>query len=180
MQNKSSLRKALLAARTSLTDAVRAQWDAAIGNQVSSWLMANHVRVLGVYSPMRNEPDLRTLYAEWSRLGVQMCLPVVVSAAAPLKFIAWKPGELLIVDAMGVSIPASSDAEVWPDALLVPCVGFNGERMRLGYGGGFYDRTLALSPRPRTVGIAYSCTEVAFGADEYDIALDAIITERLT
>jgi 5,10-methenyltetrahydrofolate synthetase len=64
-----------------------------------------------------------------------------------------------------------------PQALLIPCVGFNRNKIRLGYGGGFYDRTLAPLSRPRTVGIAYSCGLAEFDGAAHDIALDAVITE---
>ena len=64
-----------------------------------------------------------------------------------------------------------------PAALLVPCLGFNEERYRLGYGGGYYDRTLEHAPRPRTLGIAYACLQAQFASGPYDIALDHIVTE---
>jgi 5,10-methenyltetrahydrofolate synthetase len=67
---------------------------------------------------------------------------------------------------------------VRPPALLVPCLGFSEQGYRLGYGGGFYDRTLAPAPRPATLGIAYACQQVAFAADEHDLPLDAVITEH--
>jgi 5,10-methenyltetrahydrofolate synthetase len=60
---------------------------------------------------------------------------------------------------------------------LIPCAGFSPQRTRLGYGGGFYDRTLAVTPRPLAIGIAYQCLAASFAADPHDIALDAIITE---
>jgi 5,10-methenyltetrahydrofolate synthetase len=60
----------------------------------------------------------------------------------------------------------------------VPCLGFNAQRYRLGYGGGFYDRTLAPLPRPATAGVAYACLEAQFGHAAHDIALDAILTEQ--
>ena len=78
---------------------------------------------------------------------------------------------------MGIAVPAELRIEQYPPALLVPCLGFNNEGYRLGYGGGFYDRTLEKEPRPATVGIAYSCLAAAFGSDTHDIALDRIITE---
>lgn len=78
--------------------------------------------------------------------------------------------------AFGTAIP-QSNAEVNPDVLLLPCVGFNNGRFRLGYGGGFYDRTLAATPRPTTIGVAYDCSEASFGHEAHDIAMDVVITE---
>ncbi|UUZ56730.1 hypothetical protein LP419_17725 [Massilia sp. H-1] len=64
-----------------------------------------------------------------------------------------------------------------PGALLIPCVGFNGERFRLGYGGGYYDRTLAPAPRPVTAGVAYQCLAADFASAPHDVALDRVLTE---
>ena len=64
-----------------------------------------------------------------------------------------------------------------PPALLVPCLGFNDAGFRLGYGGGYYDRTLELAPRPFTLGIAYACLAAQFASAPHDVALDRIITE---
>ncbi len=82
-------------------------------------------------------------------------------------------------DACGVLVPAKWSEPIQPNTVLIPCVGFNAQRIRLGYGAGYYDRTLAIAPRPATIGIAYTCAQAAFDAAPHDIALDAIITETL-
>jgi 5,10-methenyltetrahydrofolate synthetase len=107
---------------------------------------------------------------------VRLALPVVVDKDAPLRFVNWTPGDAMLKDGFGVAIPASGEV-VSPQALLIPCVGFNRQRLRLGYGGGFYDRTLAVDPRPTTVGIGYACGLVDFDGAAHDIALDMIFTE---
>ncbi|GAB3540712.1 hypothetical protein GCM10027343_10210 [Noviherbaspirillum agri] len=142
-----------------------------------AWWNAHQVLTMGVYWPIRSEPDLHQAYAELTSRGIQLALPVVVDNNAPLKFIAWKPGDPTTKDAFGVAIPISGE-EIRPEALLIPCVGFNALCYRLGYGGGFYDRTLAQSPRPLTIGVGYSCGFAAFDADAHDVALDAVITEN--
>lgn len=177
MQNKTELRHALLAARNALTAEARVRWDTAIGIQVVEWLRTHPVQTLGVYWPIRNEPDLRRIYPDLAAHGVQLALPVVAGKHMPLKFLAWMPGDPLIKDRMGVPTPVAASAAVQPDAVLVPCVGFNAALVRLGYGSGFYDRTLAILPRPVTIGIAYDCSGVAFDAASHDVALDMIITE---
>jgi 5-formyltetrahydrofolate cyclo-ligase len=177
--SKAALRTMLLADRQAIPAEVRPQWDAAIGERLIAWWTANTVQSLGVYWPIRGEPDLRPAYEELVKRGVQLALPLVVARGAPLQFIAWSPGETLAKDAMGVAVPASG-LIVHPDALLVPCVGFNLENVRLGYGGGFYDRTLAAPPRPLSVGIAYECTRAEFASEPHDVRLDEIITERST
>lgn len=177
MLNKSDLRRSLLATRHAIPAELRVRWDAAIGVRVLAWLTAHPVQRLGVYWPINSEPDLRKVYTELAARGVQLALPVVISRTAPLRFAAWMPGDPLVKDAFGVAIPAATGSVVQLDAMLVPCVGFNTNHIRLGYGGGFYDRTLASVPRPLALGIAYQCTSEIFEGNAHDIALDAIITE---
>ncbi|HYD81230.1 MAG TPA: 5-formyltetrahydrofolate cyclo-ligase [Paucimonas sp.] len=177
MSDKAALRTELLAARNAMPKEARRKYDASIGEQVLAWWHARPVDVLGVYWPIRGEPDLRPAYEELFRLGVQLALPVVVADDAPLRFAAWAPGNAVVKDAMGVSIPAPPQRVVQPQALLIPCVGYSRERARLGYGGGFYDRTLAGAPRPFAVGIAYSCALADFERAAHDAVLDLVITE---
>jgi 5-formyltetrahydrofolate cyclo-ligase len=174
---KSRLRQNLIAQRQAIAPAVRAEWDAIIGKNLSRLLEAQPVQAIGVFWPMRSEPDLRGLFVEWAAAGLQLALPVVIDSDLPLKFLAWAPGDALAKDAMGVWVPASASREVTPDLLLVPCVGYTRERFRLGYGGGFYDRTLVAEPRPRAIGVAYACARADFAVEAHDIALDAVVTE---
>jgi 5,10-methenyltetrahydrofolate synthetase len=176
---KADLRKQLLTARRAIDGATRAAWDRAIGDQVLAWWTAEQPSALGVYWPLRDEPDLHPAYAELARLGARLLLPVVVLKDAALEFAEWLPGEAMVKDQMGVAVPADLRLQTaYPPALLVPCLGFNADGYRLGYGGGFYDRTLARhTPRPQTLGIGYQCLQVPFGADAHDVALDRIITE---
>lgn len=174
---KTALRRALIANRQAIAPEVRSAWDAAIRVRVLDWWTSHRPSALGVYWPIRGEPDLRPLYAELAARGSQLALPLVVGKEEALRFARWTPGDALNTDAFGVAIPADASKTVQPDALLVPCVGFNAANIRLGYGGGFYDRTLAVQPRPFTVGIAYECGLVEFDGAAHDIALDKIITE---
>ncbi|MYM32755.1 5-formyltetrahydrofolate cyclo-ligase [Duganella sp. FT94W] len=176
---KAELRQRLLAARRALDPATRAAWDRAIGDQVVAWWRAARPAALGVYWPLRDEPDLHPAYVELARLGARLLLPVVVQKDAALEFAEWRIGETMVKDKMGVAVPADLRlAAAYPPALLVPCLGFNQQGYRLGYGGGFYDRTLARhTPPPRTLGIAYQCLRVPFAGDSHDVALDRIITE---
>jgi 5,10-methenyltetrahydrofolate synthetase len=178
--SKGDLRTQLLAARRALDAPTRAAWDLAIGEQVVAWWRGHRSDTLGVYWPLRDEPNLHAAYAELARLGVRLLLPVVVEKHAALEFAEWQIGEAMVKDAMGVAVPAQLRMAAYPPALLVPCLGFNRQGYRLGYGGGFYDRTLARAPRPRTVGVAYACLQVEFAGDGHDVALDDIITEHRT
>ena len=173
---KTTLRRKLLANRQAIPPEVRIEKDMAIGQHVLAWRNAHPVGILGVYWPIRGEPDLRACYGDLAALGVRLALPVVVGKDAPLRFIEWKPGDAMTKDAFGVAIPLSGE-ELRPEALLIPCVGFNEQRFRLGYGGGFYDRTLACTGKPVTVGIGYECAQIRFEADAHDVPLDFLITE---
>ncbi len=175
--NKAALRKALRTARGALEPAIKVQWDAQIGAQVVAWWRLRQVGSVGVYWPLAGEPDLRATYAELAKAGVQLCLPVVMERDAPLSFVEWTPGEPMIPDEMGVQVPAELRFVARPPALLIPCLGFNDEGYRLGYGGGYYDRTLEQSPRPHTLGIAYSNQQAVFPHAPHDVALDVIVTE---
>jgi 5-formyltetrahydrofolate cyclo-ligase len=177
MQNKTNLRHTLIAARNALSADVRAHNDLAIGEHVITWLHAHPVKTLGVYWPIRNEPDLHAIYPTLVAQGMRLALPVVTDHHAPLKFLSWAPGDELIKDKMGIPTPKPLNREVHPDAVLVPCVGFNAALIRLGYGKGFYDRTLTNSPRPAAIGIAYAFSQATFDAASHDIALDVMITE---
>jgi len=175
---KTALRRQLLANRQGIATEVRRQSDRLIGERLLAWLDCHRVDVLGVYWPIRGEPDLSFAYDILVARGVRLALPVVVGKDAALHFFEWTPGEPMQKDAFGVAIPVSTVA-VAPQAILVPCVGFNPERFRLGYGGGFYDRTLAATPRPVAIGIGYGLAMTGFEADSHDVALDLIITETM-
>jgi 5,10-methenyltetrahydrofolate synthetase len=175
---KTALRRALIANRQAIAPEVRGAWDGAISGHIRDWWTVHRPAALGVYWPIRGEPDLRPLYTELAARGLQLALPLVVGKDQALRFACWTPGDALNTDAFGVAIPADASKTLQPDALLVPCVGFNEMNVRLGYGGGFYDRTLAVQPRPLTLGIAYECGLTEFEGAAHDIALDKIITER--
>jgi len=177
LEEKTSLRKALLARRRALPEAMRAQWDGAIAERLLAWCEQHQVTALGVYWPLHGEPDLHGAYARLAARGVALLLPVVLEKHAPLGFAAWTPGETMVKDKMGVAVPEQLRLQPAPGHLLVPCLGFNPQRYRLGYGGGYYDRTLAQQPRPRTIGVAYDCLAAHFASGPYDIALDHMVTE---
>lgn len=175
---KALLRNTLKARRSAIDPALRQAWDERIAARVLAWWQAQPHAALAVYWPLAGEPDLSAAYAEMARAGVRLALPVVVERHAPLGFAAWVPGEPTVTDRLGVAVPAQLRMVERPPALLVPCLGFNAAGYRVGYGGGFYDRTLAPAPRPSTVGIAYACQLVEFDGDAHDVPLDRVITEE--
>lgn len=178
--DKAVLRKQLLARRAQIAAVDKAGFDAIIGERVLAWVAHKGIEQIGVYWPLRGEPALAAAYQALAGRGVQLLLPVVVARDAALGFTEWQPGEALVKDQMGVAVPASLRMAGQPQALLIPCLGFNAERFRLGYGGGYYDRTLEKTPRPLTAGVAYDCLEAEFASAPYDVALDTILTETTT
>ena len=176
---KAALRRNLVAVRGAIDPVRKAELDSVIGVHLMAWWRAQAVppAALAVYWPLRGEADLSSAYAQLAREGVRLALPVVVARDCALGFAHWQPGEAMDNDVFGVAVPAQRRMMARPPALLVPCLGFNAEKFRLGYGGGFYDRTLAEAPRAVTLGIAYACLAASFASAPHDIALDRIITE---
>lgn len=132
---------------------------------------------LAAYWPMRSELDPRALLR--AHAGVT-CLPVVMAPAQPLRFRLWSEGEPLVAGAYGISEPVGH--EVQPDIVIVPLLAFDRRGMRLGYGGGFYDRTLAhlRAVRPcLAIGLGFAAQEhEGLPRAETDVALDGVVTER--
>src|SRR3982074_643113 len=107
--SKAYLRQVLLDTRGAIPPEVKSRMDADIVVQVLAWCMAQPAGLLGVYWPMRSEPDLRAAYDALHARGVRLALPVVHDAARPLRFVSWAPGEALVRDAMGVMVPAGGE-----------------------------------------------------------------------
>jgi len=131
--------------------------------------------------PFRKEPDLRPLMKTWlaeGRPGFVALLPVVVDAKSALAFRAWTPETPMLTDRYGIPSPAAGEF-VRPDALLIPVNAFDGDGYRLGYGGGFFDRTLAaLDPPPLAIGVGFELARVeSIHPEAHDMRLDAIVTE---
>ncbi len=183
--SRDRLRRALLARRPELSEPARAEKDERIADHLRALLrdLFRGQRApwkIGGYWPIRNEPDLRPLFHELNKGGHRIGLPLVDRVMRPLSFVHWKPHSAMAPGFLGVPVPTSGNA-VYAEVLLVPCVGFSigrdGTRHRLGYGGGYYDITLA-SRRCRTVGVAYASMRLDdFAPDDHDIPLDHIVTE---
>jgi 5-formyltetrahydrofolate cyclo-ligase len=134
---------------------------------------------VSVYWPFRGEPDLRGWAAAIRARGATWALPVVVEKNAPLIFRLWRIGEPLTLGVWNIPIPATG-AELEPDVVIAPVVGFDQQGYRLGYGGAFYDRTLAaLVKKPRVFGIGYSQAAIAtIYPLPHDVPMDMIVTEE--
>lgn len=140
--------------------------------------------IVSGFIPYKSEIDTVPLLARLSREGWRTCLPVVIGADQPLLFRAWMPGEPLVPGVWDIPIPPETAAEVLPDVLLVPMLAFDRQGYRLGYGGGFYDRTLEklrAAKRVWAVGVAYAAQEVvSVPRGAHDAPLDYVMTEQET
>jgi 5-formyltetrahydrofolate cyclo-ligase len=135
--------------------------------------------IVSSYWPMGDEADPRALANALATRGHTLALPVVVAKKSPLHFRAWREGGALIVHPFGMHEPPESAARVTPDVLLVPLLAFDTRGTRLGYGGGFYDRTLHALATKRAIGVAFAGQEVeTLPCHEHDHPLDAVITEK--
>jgi 5-formyltetrahydrofolate cyclo-ligase len=129
--------------------------------------------------PIRNEYDARHLARHLRERGAVTALPVVVRRGAPLIFREWHPGVRLAEGALGIPYPVDS-LEVLPDAVLLPMNGWDRRGYRLGYGAGFFDRTLAsLARKPETIGVSYELARIdTIHPQSWDVPLDWVVTER--
>lgn len=169
---KARLRAEALAARAAGGD------QAALDRHLSAVLVPHAGEVLAGYWPMRGEADPRPAMAAHDG---PLCLPVVPGRAVPLLFRAWS-GEPLEPGPFGTLHPADSAPEVRPRVLIVPLAGFDAAGNRLGYGGGYYDRTLQLlreSGHATAIGLAFACQQLpAIPAEPFDQPLDMIVTDQ--
>ena len=129
--------------------------------------------------PMRGEYDARELTARLRARGAVTALPVVVGPGQPLVFREWHPGVALASGPLGIPYPAASDPVV-PTVALIPLNGWDGAGHRLGYGGGFFDRTLASLPKPPVaIGVGYEMARIeTIRPEPWDIPMDWVVTER--
>jgi 5-formyltetrahydrofolate cyclo-ligase len=175
-------RAKLIAHRLSVGRNERARCNEAI----TAWLRQllpsqGDVQSIGFYWPFKGEYDPRPLMRSLHGPRLRLLLPVVVERARPLVFREWWPGIRMTPGLWDIPVPAEGKA-VLPDILLAPLVGFDERGYRLGYGGGYYDRTLATLPeRPLAIGVGFELSRLeTIYPQPHDIPMDLIVTERRT
>ena len=176
-----ALRKKLVAARLALPD--RLERAVQLQSVLRAWLVGRRENSIGAYWPIKGEFDPLPALYRWSEGGVdgaprRIGLPVADRASGSLRFHVWYPGCPMEHDAYDIPKPKDTD-EFAPKMLIVPCLGFGPGGVRLGYGGGFFARTLAaLEPRPLMVGVSYTHGFLPMlRLSPGDMRLDALLTE---
>ena len=179
--DRDTLRKKLIAARLALTD--RLERAVQLQSVLRVWLVGRRETSIGAYWPIKGEFDPLPALYRWTEgapdfVTRRIGLPVADRATGQLRFHVWYPGCPMEHDAYDIPKPKDTD-EFAPEILVVPCLGFGPGGVRLGYGGGFFDRTLAsLNPRPVTVGVSFTHGFLPLlRSSPQDLPLDAMLTE---
>ena len=179
--DRDALRKKLIQARLALTD--RLERAVELQSALRVWLIGRRERSIGAYWPIKGEFDPLPALYRWSEgapdnIERRIGLPVADRATGSLRFHVWYPGCETELDAYDIPKPKGTE-EFVPEILVVPCLGFGPGGVRLGYGGGFFDRTLSsLTPRPVTVGVSFTHGFLPLlRSGPQDLPLDAMLTE---
>ena len=172
-------RARLLAARESIERATREAWRRRIDGHLERAFPGLAHATLAFCWPIRGEYDARALVETLRARGARAALLVVEGPGRPLSFREWRPGVALAAGPLGIPYPANADT-VAPTVVLVPLIGWDGAGHRLGYGGGYFDRTLAsLTPRPAVIGVGYELGRLdTIHPQAWDVPMDWVVTER--
>jgi len=171
-------RNALLERRGALRKAERTAAGESVSALLLEYIPDLGEAAIGFYWPIRGEIDLRPVVNDLVSKGADAALPVVVAKDQPLEFWDWRPKTPMSRGNWNIPVPATRKP-VQPTVLLIPLLGFDDAGYRLGYGGGYYDRTLAaLRLKPVTIGVGYECGRLpTIHPQPHDVPLDAIVTE---
>jgi len=177
-QWRKETRATLIERRMQISAQDRADWSAGTSQRLRPELDRASGKLIGFYWPFRGEYDARPVLAALREQGAHLALPVVVEKARPLEFREWWPGIAMPRGVWNIPIPAEGEA-VFPDVLIAPLVGFDSSGYRLGYGGGFYDRTIAALPsKPSVIGVGFELSRLeTIYPQAHDVPMDVIVTE---
>lgn len=185
--DKASLRAELRAARDALSAAEAARAGQGLADKALAFLLekalAPAATPVALYAALPGELDCAPLLAALAARGFPTLLPVAGVKATPLTFRLWSPGDELAPGRFGLREPVASARDMTPKILFLPLLGFDAEGTRLGFGGGYYDATLAHlrgSGFPVAAGgLAFSCQQVAkIPREKHDEGLDFVVTEK--
>ena len=177
MIGKSSLRNRLIKEREQMLPADRKSAEKKISADLKK-ILASQKGPLGFYWPFRGEFDPRQVVKDWLTVNTAntACLPVIVKKDKPMIFREWFPGQLMVKGTFNIDVPDTKSRVLIPNILLVPTLGFNHKNFRLGYGGGYYDRTLPQFDA-LTIGLCFEhgrSSEIV--EEQHDIPLDLVIS----
>ena len=172
-------RERLIAARAALTPETLDSWRRRMDGFIEASFPGLARCRLAFCWPIKGEYDARHLARTLRERGALTALPVVVAPKTPLKFREWHPGVQLEKGALDIPFPSDS-AEVVPNAVLLPMNGWDRQGYRLGYGAGFFDRTLAsLAKKPLVIGVSYELAKLdTIHPQSWDLPMDYVVTER--
>ncbi len=177
---KAALRKQAHAARAALTPGERTEAAISVARRFFDEIAFAPDDVVAGYWRIRDELDCQPILVRLMDGGQKVVLPVVAAPDAPLDLRVWEADQPLYEAGFGTLAPSDLAPRAEPDLVLMPLLGFDASGTRLGYGGGYYDRTLAhIAKKPLLVGLAFAAQELAhIPRDTHDIPLDAVITEE--
>ena len=175
---RTRLRAELIARRLAANPEYRAKWNDAIDTHLERLLTDVAGKIVVFCWPYQAEYDARTLILRFLARGARAALPVVVAPRQPMIFREWTPQTKMQPAVYGIPVPVDS-IQVIPDVMLLALAGVDDAGYRLGYGGGYFDRTLAaLAPRPTTIGVGFELARVpTIYPQPHDIPLDYVVTE---
>ncbi len=175
---RKSKRFELLGRRAAMSPEDHRLKSASILNQLDFSEASYFSGIIALYIPFCGEIDVLPLMEKLSSSGYVIALPVVLARRTPLQFRVWTPGCAMERGVYGIPHPVQAEI-VEPDTFVVPLVGFDAQFYRLGYGGGFYDRTFAATTKSvRSVGIGFEAARLeTIHPQKFDIPMDVLITE---
>jgi 5-formyltetrahydrofolate cyclo-ligase len=183
---KHNLRAELIGRRVAMPVDLHAtassQIVARLAQTIANLIESGSTATVGLYWPIKNEIDPRALVTELAQARpdkiVRWALPTIEQTSKTIIYGLWKPQDAMVEGALGIMQPARFES-VQVDLMLVPCVGFNDQGHRIGYGGGYFDRTLAHN-NALTIGVAFDFCKCEWSAQDHDKPLDLIVTETST
>lgn len=177
-ETRASLRRRLIEARTTMPAAEHAEKSARLQTHLQALLRTLAPQTIAFCWPFRGEFDCRPLIGELVAGGARAALPVIAAIDAPMFFRSWTPASVMVEGHYGIPVPVQG-ATATPDLILMPLNAFDERGYRLGYGGGYFDRTLAaLQPRPVAVGVGFEVARVAsISPGPFDLPMDYVVTE---
>ncbi|MCD7060465.1 5-formyltetrahydrofolate cyclo-ligase [Pelagibacterium xiamenense] len=178
-EQKAALREEAFARRAKIPAADRADAANIVATLFFDGVPLEPGQVVAAYWPIRDEIDCKPILTRLMDSGQQVCLPVVTGDGAPLELRLWQPGQPLYPSGFGTLAPSETAPRAVPDVVIIPLLAFDRLGTRLGYGKGYYDRTLeVMDAKPLIVGIAFAAQELEYIPREpHDMPLDILVTE---